>query len=133
MHLDLLWAILAGAILGSLADWLFAGVLFHRRYNIHPEIWRATSNETRRVILAQLTALLTAGAFVWLSYRLGQTDLTAALTLAICGTLVFWKWLQRVSAAPPREAPQSERRRPVLRPVHFGVRFSTIRSDRSVR
>ena len=82
MHLDLLWAILAGAILGSLADWLFAGVLFHHRYNIHPEIWRATSNETRRVILAQLTALLTAGAFVWLSYRLGQTDLTAALTLA---------------------------------------------------
>ena len=40
MDLNLVWAVLAGAVLGSLADWLFAGVLFHGRYQLHPETWR---------------------------------------------------------------------------------------------
>lgn len=82
MHLSLLWAVLAGAILGSLADWLFAGVLFHDRYKAHPEVWRPTSNDAKRVTLAQLTTLVTAGAFTGLAYRLGQIDLKDALTLA---------------------------------------------------
>jgi hypothetical protein len=82
MHINLLWAVLAGAVLGSLADWLFGGVLFHTRYKLHPEVWRVTSNDTRRVILAQLTTLLTAGAFTFIAYKLGQIHLTAALRLA---------------------------------------------------
>ena len=34
MDLHLVWAALLGAVLGSLADWLFAGMLFHDRYMI---------------------------------------------------------------------------------------------------
>lgn len=82
MHLNLLWAALAGAILGSLADWLFAGVLFHSRYLLHPEVWRTTSNDTRRVMIAQLTTLLTAGGFAILAYRLGTTHWRPAFELA---------------------------------------------------
>ena len=33
-------AVVSGAVLGSLADWLFAGILFHERYQRHPEVWR---------------------------------------------------------------------------------------------
>jgi hypothetical protein len=82
MNPALLWATLAGAILGSLADWLFAGVLFHERYKIYPEIWRPTTNDARRVILAQLTTLITAGAFTLLAWKLGQVHLKHALALA---------------------------------------------------
>jgi hypothetical protein len=82
MHLNLLWAALLGAILGSLADWLFAGVLFHGRYLLHPEVWRTTSSDTRRVMIAQLTTLLTAGSFTLLAYRLGTTHWSAAFGLA---------------------------------------------------
>ena len=81
-HLALLWATLAGAVLGSLADWLFAGVLFHERYKIYPEVWRPTDSDVRRVILAQLTTLITAGAFTLLAYRLDQVHLKNALALA---------------------------------------------------
>src|SRR5579864_996119 len=82
MHLNLLWAALLGAILGSLADWLFAGVLFHGRYLLHPEVWRTTSNDTRRVMIAQLTTLLTAAGFTLLAYRLGTTHWSPAFELA---------------------------------------------------
>jgi hypothetical protein len=82
MQLSLLWAALAGAILGSLADWLFAGVLFHDRYLVHPEVWRSVSNDTKRVIIAQLTTLLTAGGFTLLAYRVGSTHWPLAFELA---------------------------------------------------
>jgi Protein of unknown function (DUF1761) len=81
MDLNLVWATLAGAVLGSLADWLFAGILFHDRYNVHPEVWRG-GGERGRVIAAQALALLTAGAFVALAAKLGKTDMDGALKLA---------------------------------------------------
>jgi hypothetical protein len=86
MDLDLLWATLLGGFLGSLADWLFAGVLFHDRYMRHPEVWREGISEgidqRRRIVLAQALALLTAAAFVALAAKLGQTDPSGALKLA---------------------------------------------------
>lgn len=84
MQLGLLWAALAGAILGSLADWLFAGILFHERYRRTPEIWRAgvETGEKGRILLAQALALLTAAAFAALAAKLGQTDWSGALKLA---------------------------------------------------
>ena len=81
MDLNLVWAILAGAVLGSIADWLFAGVLFHGRYNLTPETWRG-GPEPRRIAAAQLLALVTAAAFVLLANKIGQTDLRGALKLA---------------------------------------------------
>jgi intracellular septation protein A len=81
MDLHLLWATLLGGLLGSLADWLFAGILFHHRYMIHPEVWRH-GNERRRIIAAQALAFVTAAAFVALAWKVHQTDLRGALKLA---------------------------------------------------
>lgn len=81
MDLNLVWAILAGTVLGSLADWLFAGILFHGRYQMTPETWRGGA-EGRRIAAAQLLALTTSAAFVLLANKLGQTDLPGALKLA---------------------------------------------------
>ena len=81
MNLHLLWAALLGGLLGSLADWLFAGVLFHHRYQVYPEVWRS-GNERRRIVAAQALAFVTAGAFVALAWKVHQTDLRGALKLA---------------------------------------------------
>ena len=81
MDLNLVWATLAGAVLGSLADWLFAGVLFHDRYNVHPEVWRG-GGERGRIIAAQALTLVTAGAFVALASKLGKNHLEDATKLA---------------------------------------------------
>jgi intracellular septation protein A len=83
MDLHLVWAALIGALLGSLADWLFAGVLFHGRYQVHPEVWReGAGGERHRIILAQALALVTSGAFVMLAWKLHQTDYKGTLKLA---------------------------------------------------
>ena len=82
MDLNLVWATLAGAILASLADWLFAGVIFHNRYQLTPDTWRPGAQERGRIILASGLALLTAGAFVALAWKLRQTDAQGALKLA---------------------------------------------------
>ncbi len=84
MTIHVLWAALAGAVLGSLADWLFAGLLFHERYKRHPEVWRAgvEDGERGRILLAQILALVTAAAFAALAAKLGQTDTSGALKLA---------------------------------------------------
>jgi hypothetical protein len=81
MDLNLLWAVLVGALLGSLADWLFAGVIFHERYQLHPEVWRQ-GNERGRIAAAQALCLVTAAAFVLLAWKTHQTDARGALKLA---------------------------------------------------
>lgn len=81
MNLHLVWATLLGGVLGSLADWLFAGVLFHNRYQVYPEVWRA-GNERMRIVGAQILAFVTAAAFVALAVKLHQTDMRGALKLA---------------------------------------------------
>jgi hypothetical protein len=82
MYVDLLWPVLTGAVLASLADWLFAGILFHGRYNVHPEVWREGRSERARILAAQALSLLTSAAFVTLAAKIGQTDLPGALKLA---------------------------------------------------
>ena len=83
MDLHLIWATLIGAFLGSLADWLFAGVIFHGRYQVYPEVWRAGADGERyRIILAQGLTLVTSGAFVTLAWKLHQTDYSGNLKLA---------------------------------------------------
>jgi hypothetical protein len=83
MDLHLIWATLIGALLGSLADWLFAGVIFHGRYQVHPEVWRPGAGAVRsRIVLAQALCVITSGAFVVLAWKLHQTDFTGTLKLA---------------------------------------------------
>ena len=81
MDLNLIWAVLSGTALAALADWLFAGLLFRRRYQFHPETWRRGPLGPR-VAATQALALLTSAAFVLLANKLGQTDLRGALKLA---------------------------------------------------
>ena len=75
-------ASIVGAILGSIADWVFAGLLFHSRYQQHPEVWRTGTSETLRIGGAQVLCLLTSVAFVALADTLGLVDLSGALKLA---------------------------------------------------
>jgi len=75
-------ASIVGAVLGSIADWVFAGVLFHDRYQRHPEVWRTGGSETLRIGGAQVLCLLTSVAFVALASMLSLTDLPGALKLA---------------------------------------------------
>ena len=75
-------ASIVGAILGSVADWVFAGVLFHGRYQRHPEVWRTETSETLRIGVAQILCLVTSTSFVALADVLGLVHLTAALKLA---------------------------------------------------
>ena len=81
MNLNLLWAALLGALLGSLADWLFAGVIFHDRYHLTPETWR-TGEQGKRIAAAQALTLISSAAFVALAWKVHQTDLRGALKLA---------------------------------------------------
>jgi len=87
MTINLIWATLAGAVLGGLADWLFAGVLFHDRYHSFPEVWRQ-GGERGRILLAQALALVTAGAFVALAWKMHQTDARGAIKLALMVWLI---------------------------------------------
>jgi len=83
MDLHLVWATLIGAVLGSLADWLFAGVFFHGRYQVYPEVWRPGAGAVpSRIILSQALCLVTAGAFVALAWKLHQVDVRGNLKLA---------------------------------------------------
>ena len=75
-------ASVVGAILGSLADWVFAGVLFHGRYQLHPEVWRTGTSETLKIGGAQVLCLVTSVAFVALASMLGRVDLLGTVTLA---------------------------------------------------
>jgi hypothetical protein len=75
-------ASIVGAVLGSIADWVFAGVLFHGRYQRHPEVWRTGGSEIFRIGGAQILCLLTSVAFVTLATMLGQVDLPGTLKLA---------------------------------------------------
>ena len=62
-------ASIVGAILGSIADWVFAGVLFHSRYQRHPEVWRTETSETLRIGAAQILCLVTSTrSSRWLTY-----------------------------------------------------------------
>jgi hypothetical protein len=81
MNLNLVWAALVGALLGSLADWLFAGIIFHDRYHLTPETWR-TGEQKKRIAGAQALALITSAAFVAVAWKVHQTDLRGALKLA---------------------------------------------------
>ena len=83
MDLHLVWAALIGGVLGSLADWLFAGILFHGRYQTYPEVWRPGAGAVRhRILFAQLLAFVTSGAFVALAWKLHQTDMVGDAKLA---------------------------------------------------
>jgi hypothetical protein len=86
-------AVVVGLVLASLADWLFAGILFHDRYQTHPEVWRVNGANPRALIAAQVMTIPTVVGLIALMIWTGQIALPASLTLA----LLVWA----VAAAPP--------------------------------
>jgi hypothetical protein len=86
-------AVVVGLVLASLADWLFAGILFHDRYQTHPEVWRINGANPRALIAAQVMTIPTVIGLIALMIWTGQIALPASLTLA----LLIWA----VAAAPP--------------------------------
>jgi hypothetical protein len=60
----------AAGVVSSITDWFFMGVLFHDKYNAHPEVWRSTKGDDKRAILAStLIGFVVCGMFVWFCYR----------------------------------------------------------------
>jgi hypothetical protein len=75
-------AIVAGLVAASLIDWLFAGVLFHDRYQAHPEVWRINGANPRALMAAQALSIPTVAGLVALIRITGRTGLMPALELA---------------------------------------------------
>ena len=86
-------ATVAGIVLANLADWLFAGILFHDRYQAHPEVWRVNGPNPRALVGAQALTLPTVVGLIALMIWTGQVSLSASLVLA----LFVWA----IAAAPP--------------------------------
>lgn len=61
----------AAGVVSSITDWLFMGVLFHDKYNAHPEVWRNPKGDDKRAIaLSVLMGFIVCAMFVWVCYRL---------------------------------------------------------------
>jgi hypothetical protein len=75
-------AAIIGLVLASLADWLFAGILFHDRYRIYPEVWRSSGADAKALIAAQALTIPTVIGLIALIIWTGTTSLPAALTVA---------------------------------------------------
>ena len=76
-------ALVAGLVAASLIDWLFAGVLFHKRYMRYPEVWRTPGNNTRGIIAAQALTVPTVLGITALVASLRQQTMAWALLAAV--------------------------------------------------
>ena len=95
----ILAAVVVANILVSLADWYFFGVLWHEKYNAHPEVWRrhgAGSGEGRAVAQSAVVGALTPTVFVLVSVLLGQVHLKQASLFGaavwVMGPVPMWIW-----------------------------------------
>jgi intracellular septation protein A len=75
-------ALVAGLVLASLADWLFAGVLFHEKYQAYPEVWRVNGTNPKALMMAQALTIPTVVGLVTLMQITGRLELMPALVLA---------------------------------------------------
>jgi hypothetical protein len=82
MTWKLLAAGAAGLVLANLADWLFAGVLFHERYQTYPEVWRTKGANPRALIAAQVMTAPTVAGLIALLLWTGRTSMGEALVFA---------------------------------------------------
>lgn len=79
-------AVVVSAILVSLSDWFFGGVLFHEKYRTHPEIWRKSGDsksETLAVAWSALLGVLTCVVFIYLAVRFDALTWGRALGTAV--------------------------------------------------
>jgi hypothetical protein len=80
--------VLLASVVTSFSDWLFMGVLFHKKHLASPEIWRSSAgaNEPRFIVYSQLMGILSCAAFTYLCVKASTLTIGASLTTA---TLVW--------------------------------------------
>lgn len=90
-HTKLIFAVLLAGTITMFTDWLFMGVLFHKRYNRFPEVWwpglREKRADTRAIAVSSALGYLTALAIVGLCIFGHAYTVPRALFLA------FLAWL----------------------------------------
>jgi hypothetical protein len=63
----ILYAVVLYIIASNLTDWFFFGILFHKKYFAHPEVWRRTQGsggEGKAIAWSTLFSLLTIAGFI---------------------------------------------------------------------
>jgi len=77
-------AILACGVVTSFTDWLFMGILFHKKYLAYPEVWRKKPGEPDAALIlwSQMVGLVSCAAFILVCARLGIHTWSATLKLA---------------------------------------------------
>jgi hypothetical protein len=83
-------AVITAAVLSSLSDWFFGGILFHEKYRAHPEIWWNSGTGKREnlaIVWSTLLGVLTCAIFIYLAAQLNTLGWMQVLGLA------FGVWL----------------------------------------
>lgn len=78
-------AIVVSGTVAMFADWFFGGVLFHKQYMAHPEIWRyigKRQEESRAIAWSVALGYVTCAAFVFACRIFQVRGLAHALELA---------------------------------------------------
>ena len=90
-----LLAVVLSGFATTLTDWLFMGVLFHKKYLATPGIWRIKpgQSDTRSIVLSSLLGVLSCAVFLYLCVWAG-TPFVYRATLH----MAFFVW---VAAAVP--------------------------------
>ena len=90
-HSRVVVAILFAGTISMFTDWLFMGILFHKRYSRYPEVWwpglRDKTADTRAVMISSALGYLTALGVVALCIHAAATTFPRALLVA------FLAWL----------------------------------------
>jgi hypothetical protein len=84
-------AVFIAGFVSSLTDWVFGGILFHDKYNAHPEIWRLSPGKSEAPAVAWSIVLdfLTSAAFVTACIVFAVRGYRASLELAgLCWLMV---------------------------------------------
>jgi hypothetical protein len=77
-------AVLVAGLASSMTDWLFAGSLFHDKYNAYPEVWRypAGSGENKAVVTSMAVGFFACAALLLLMIGLGVHGWSRTFLLA---------------------------------------------------
>jgi hypothetical protein len=84
-----LLAVVTSGFAATFTDWLFMGVLFHKKYLATPEIWRLKpgESETRGITLSSLLGVLSCAALLYFCAWAGTISSHRATLLT---TLLVW-------------------------------------------
>ena len=83
-------AVVASGVATTLTDWLFMGVLFHKKYLETPEVWRLKpgASETSSIASSTVLGVLSCGAFIFLCIWSGAiASASGALRMAVIAWL----------------------------------------------